>query len=266
MLAFIINPDHRHMVINNLGKVSAVGKTLRYVLALRSEKVNQPDNVAAEFVKHLVQPKRIPKPESLAAVLRLLKPEMQRLVAEAIMSSDRLPLEQASALGKAVGGQLGLTGLEPQKKTAEALPPEMERQMAWEKIKELITRRTDPGEIATAYRDRLHAKYDADEMKQSWITLTEADPISLIRVFCHLPYLADGRTDPVARAVMETYVNRLTHEKYAATYNKVVSSLRNMFKANPNSPTLLNFMALVKWLDTSAANKLATDVGMPVMA
>jgi hypothetical protein len=115
-------------------------------------------------------------------------------------------------------------------------------------------------------RDRLHAKYEADEIKQSWITLTEADPISLIRVFCQLPYLPDGRTDPVARAVMETYVSRLTHEKYAATYSKVVNSLKNMFRANASSPTLLNFVALVKWVDAAGAQKLSVDVGLPVTA
>ena len=103
-------------------------------------------------------------------------------------------------------------------------------------------------------------------MKQSWVTLIEADPISLIRVFCQLPYLPDGSTDPVARAVMETYVTRLTHEKYAATYNKVMNSLRNMHKANPHSPTPLNFIELVKWVDPAAANKLNADVGMAVAA
>jgi hypothetical protein len=61
---------------------------------------------------------------------------------------------------------------------------------------------------------------------------------------------------------METYVSRLTHEKYAATYNKVMNSLKNMFKANPQSPTLLNFVALVKWVDAEAAHKLSTDIGM----
>ncbi len=191
LLAFIISTDHRLMVINNLGKVSAVGKTLRYVLALRSDKLNQPDQVIAEFVKYLIPQKKSPNPEVLAAVLRIVKPEMQRFVVEAIMNCDRLPLQQVNALGKAVGNQLGLTGLEAPKKTAEAIPPEMERQMAWERIKDLISRRTDPGEIATAFRDRLHAKYDADELKQSWITLTEADPISLIRVF--LPFAVPGR-------------------------------------------------------------------------
>ena len=138
----------------------------------------------------------------------------------------------------------------------------LERQLAWEKIKGLITGRADPTEIAIAIRHRLHARYDADEMKQSWVTLTEADPISLIRVFCQLPYLPDGSTDPVARALMETYVTRLTHEKYLGVYNKVANSLRNMHRANPNSPTLVNFLALVKWVDPAAANKLNMDIGL----
>jgi hypothetical protein len=169
-------------------------------------------------------------------------------------------------LGKAIGKELGLTGLDTPVRGLETLPVEIERQIAWEKVKELMASRADPAVIAAAIRDRLHAKYDADELKQSWITVTEADPISLIRVFCHLPYLADGRTDSIARTVMESFVSRLTHEKYAATYHKVMNSLRNMFKANPNSPTLVNFIALVKWVDPEAASRLSLDIGMPLAA
>jgi hypothetical protein len=78
-----------------------------------------------------------------------------------------------------------------------------------------------------------------------------------------LPYLPDGSTDAIAPNVMETYVRRLTHEKYAATYNKVVNSLKNMCQANPSSPTLVNFLALIKWVDADAAKKLSAEVQMP---
>lgn len=266
LLAFIISPDYRMAVINNMGKGGGTGKTLKHVLTLRSPKITEADQVIGEFVKHLVSLQKPPRPETFATVLRLLGADMQRMVVVAVMDSDRIPTEEAHALGKAIGKELGLTGLVAPKREPENIPPELERKMAWEKIKEMLSGRTDPGVIAATIRDRLHAKYDADEMKQSWVTLTEADPIALIRVFCQLPYLADGRTDPVARAVMETYVTRLTHEKYAATYHKVLSSLRNMFKANPNSPTLLNFIDLVRWLDAAAAQKMAADIGMPVTA
>ena len=84
-------------------------------------------------------------------------------------------------------------------------------------------------------RDRLNAKYNNDEIRQSWITLTEADPISLIRIFCQLPFRADGKTDPIAHTVMETYVTRLMHEKYAGTYHKIVNSLLAMFPRNPTA-------------------------------
>jgi hypothetical protein len=57
-------------------------------------------------------------------------------------------------------------------------------------------------------------------------------------------------------------VTRLTHEKYASTYAKVVNSLKNMFKAKPDSPTLLNFIALVKWVDQDAARKMSADIGI----
>ena len=45
-----------------------------------------------------------------------------------------------------------------------------------------------------------------------------------------------------------------------------MNSLRNMFAAKPDSPTLLNFMALAKWASPEAAGKLCADVGMPVPA
>jgi hypothetical protein len=242
---------------------------LRFVLTLRAQKMPASEDlrhyIVPEFIKHLIPAQKAPPAASLTAVLRLINPDMQRLVVRTLMDSDRLRKEEADALGKAVGKELGLTGLDVPLRAAENVSPELERQIAWEKVKEAILSRTDPTVIATGIRDRLHARYDADEMKQSWITLTEADPIALIRVFCQLPYLADGRTDPIARAVMETYVTRLTHEKYIGIYQKVVSSLKNMFKANPSSPTLLNFMALVKWVDPAAASKLSADAGIPAV-
>ena len=54
----------------------------------------------------------------------------------------------------------------------------------------------------------------------------------------------------------------LLHEKYAATYAKVVAALRNLFKVKADSPTLINFLALVKWVDPDSAVKLAKDIGM----
>jgi hypothetical protein len=266
LLAFIINPDHRYMVVNNIGKGGGTGRSLRYVLRLRSDRAPSPEELV-EFVKHLIppSPQKPPSPDSIAAVLRLVNPDMQLLVVNAIMSCERLRMDEAEALGRAVGTILGLKGLELLK-APQDVPPEIERQLAWEKIKDLITRRNEPNIISAAIRERLHAKYDADEIRQSWLTLIEADAISLIRIFCALPYLADGRTDSIARTVMETYVTRLMHEKYASTYNKIITSLRNMFRAKPDSPTLLNFTALVRWVDPQAANRLSADIGMAVPA
>ena len=265
LLAFVISADHRLMIINNVGKSGGVGKTLKYVLRLRGERVADLHQVVTEFVRHLIPPppEETPSSQASAAVLRLLRPEVQRLVAKAIMNYDRIPKANAQALGKALGAELGLTGLEEKSPGQSALSPEEERQLAWAKIQELITKRTDAAAVASVIRDRLHAKYDADEIRQSWITLTEVDPMSLIRICCQLPFRADGKTDPIAQTVMETYVTRLMHEKYAGTYHKVVNSLRTMFHAKPDSPTLLNFAALVKWVSPEAATKLCADVGMP---
>ena len=109
----------------------------------------------------------------------------------------------------------------------------------------------------------MNAKYDSDEVRQSWLALIEADAISFIRIFCQVPYRANGSTDPIARAVIETYVTRLMHEKYVSTYQKVVNSLKTMYAARPDNPPLLNFTALVRWVSPEAAAKLSADIGMP---
>jgi hypothetical protein len=72
------------------------------------------------------------------------------------MISDRLRKQDAEELGKAVGTQLGLSGLETLAKTEEQLSPELERQIAWVRIKEMIATQllgSPPGE-ATASRTR----------------------------------------------------------------------------------------------------------------
>jgi hypothetical protein len=189
---------------------------------------------------------------------------MQKLVLRYIIASDRMRRTESESLAKAVGEALGLKDLAEEAKAQLAVPPEVEQRMAWEKVKDMIAHRTDATAVATVIRERLNAKYNADEIRLSWLALTEADPISLIRIFCHIPYRADGKTDSIARPVIETYVTRLLHEKYAATYKKVVNSLKNMFTAKPDSPTLLSFLALVRWVEPAAANKLCADIGMAV--
>jgi hypothetical protein len=264
LMNFVINPDHRLMIVNNVGKGGGTAKTLKYALKLRCEKIPDLDQTIHEFVKHLVpsSPQKPPPPEKLVAVLRLLKPELQRVVIRYIMRSERMRKQDAETLGKAIGSALGLEGIDELAKVHENLPVEVERKLAWGKIKDLITQRNDATAVAAAIRERLNAKYDADEIRQSWVTLTETDPMALIKIFCQLPYLASGKTDSIARTVMESYVSRLTHEKYAPTYNKVVNSLKTIYHAKPDSPTFLNFIALVRWADPDAATRLCTDVGV----
>ena len=267
LLGFVLGHDHRHMIVNNLGKAGGQAKTLKYVLKLRAEKVLEPDVVGPEFVKHLLPSgQKAPTPAALADILRLITPLMQKLVVRYILTSDRLRKSDAEALAKATGEILGWKDLAEEAKAALAVPPEIEQRVAWEKIKDMIARRNEASVVANAIRERLNAKYDADEIRQSWLVLTEADPISLIRIFCQIPYRPDGKTDAIARPVIETYVTRLLHEKYAATYKKIVNSLKNMYVAKPDSHTLLNFLALVRWVDPSAANRICVDIGMPVPA
>lgn len=269
LLDFIINHDHRLSVINNMGKSGGLAKTIRFILRLRSDK--EPDQnqsilheVLPEFVRHLVTPppKTDAQRKAIVAALRFIHPTLQKLTAKALAVSDRLGRKEGEDLSRSLANELGLGSLEEATTTAANIPPEMERQLAWDKVKDLITRRSDPGTIATAIRERLHAKYDSDEIKQSWLTLIEADPMAFIRTFCVLPYLPDGKTDPIARPVLEAYVVRLTHDKYASTYAKVLNSLRNTYKVRPDSPTLVNFVALATWADADCGAKISSDIGM----
>ncbi len=266
LLAFVVNPDHRLMVVNNVGKGGGAARTLKYILRLRAAKPAEPglDHVATDFLRHMVPPQQPPPPKTLAALLRLVGPEAQRLVVKILFGYDRLRKEEAEALGKAVAAELGLTLTSAD--TQKGDPAELERQRVWSRIKEMIARRADAAKIAAAIRDRLNAKYDADEIRQSWLALIEADAIGLIRIFCQIPYRPDGRTDAIALPVIGTYVSRLTHEKYAPVYHRVVNSLKSTFHLKPDNPTLLTFLALVRWANPEAANKLCADIGMPVPA
>jgi len=264
LLGLIINPEHRLMVINNLGKAGGTARTLRFVLRLRLDKIpdNDPEQLFLEFVRHLIPPQKPPEPAALAAILSLVKPAMQLRVIQTLMDTDRITRDKAEALGKATATALNLK-LPEKLKAQGADSAQLDSQRAWTRIKELITGRADAATVAAAIRDRLNAKYDSDEVRQSWLTLIEADAISFIRIFCQVPYRANGSTDPIARAVIETYVTRLMHEKYASTYQKVVNSLKTMYAARPDNPPLLNFTALVRWVSPEAAAKLCADIGMP---
>jgi hypothetical protein len=266
LLAFIVKPDHRHAVVNNMGKAGGLARTLRLVLNFRSVKYTELDLVTLDLLKHLISAGKIPKTETLLPVLRLIPQDMQIVIVRAIVVTERLKREDAENLGKALARELGLKDLEERLNARSIVSPEQERKMVWAGIEDLIASRAMPGDIAAAIRSRLHARYDADEVKQSWLTLTGTDPMSFIRIFCLLPYLPDGKTDMTIRPVLESYVQRLLHEKYAATYAKVLTTLRNMFKARADGPVLVNFIALVKWIDPEAAAKLARDIGMTVPA
>ncbi len=264
LLAHIVSLDHRLIVVNNLGKSGGLARVLKFVLRLRVEKLSDEADVVRGCVRTLLPaaPQPAPPVAELAAILKLVPDaDRQKLVVQGIMGSDRMKRVDAELLGRAVGQELGLKGLEEQARAAVVMDPEVERQLAWDRIRELMTRHANPSQIAAAIRERLRAKYDAAEVRQSWLVLSEVEPILFIRVFCQLPYLEDGRTDPIAQAVLESYVTRLVHEKYATTYGKVLTSLKSMSKARADSPLLLNFMALVKWVQPTIAQKLAAEIG-----
>jgi hypothetical protein len=269
LLDFIINHDHRLSVINNMGKGGGLAKTIRFILRFRSEKEPEQNQnilheVLPEFVRHLATPppKTEAQRQTLVAALRFIHPTLQKLTTKGLAASERLGKKEGDDLIKLLSNELGLGPLEEGEAPATNIPPEMERRLAWDKVKDLISRRSDPAGIASAIRDRLHAKYNSDEIKESWLTLIEADPMAFIRTFCALPYLPDGRTDPIARPVLEAYVVRLTHDKYASTYAKILNSLKNTYKVRPDSPTLVNFIALANWADADCGSQISSDVGM----
>jgi hypothetical protein len=263
LLANIVSLDHRKSVINNIGKPGGLPRTLRYTLAFRIENLSDIDPITLECVKHLIPQGQAPTPEALAAVLKLFNPHMQKSCLRAISTLDRLRKEDAEKLAKGTAQLLGQQEIVQRMEQKAVITPEKEREMAWNHIKDLIGGRATPNDIVAALRKRFQAHYDSDEVKASWIVLTEADPMVFVRVFCLLPYLPDGSTDPLARNLLESYSNRLTHEKYASTYAKVLHALKNLFKVKADSPALVNFINLVKWVDADSANKLAHDIGMP---
>jgi hypothetical protein len=263
LLAFIIKPDHRNSVINNMGKAGGLARSLRFVLTFRAEKLTELDTATLDLIKHMISAGKVPRTADLLPIMRLIPPDMQAVIIRAITATERLRREDAENFSKAIARELGLKDLEARLIARSIVSPEQERKMVWIGIEDLIASRATPGDIAAAIRNRLHARYDADEVKQSWLTLTGTDPMSFIRIFCLLPYLPDGQTDLTVRPLLESYVQRLLHEKYAAIYAKILTTLRNMFKARADGPALVNFLALVKWIDPEAEAKLAKDIGMP---
>jgi hypothetical protein len=263
LLGLIIKPDHRHSVINNMGKAGGTVRTLRFVLTFRSQKLTEIDTVTQDLVKHLISAGKVPKTETLVPILRLIPPDMQIVIVRAIAATERLRREDAEVVAKAVARELGLKDIEDRLTAKSILSPEQERKLAWVGIEDLITSRAAPGDIAAAIRNRLHSRYDADEVKQSWVTISGTDPMTFIRIFCLMPYLPDGQTDLTVRPVLESCIQRLLHEKYAGIYAKILTTLRNMFKAKADGPALVSFIALVKWIDPAAAAKISKDIGMP---
>ncbi len=262
MLTHVISPDHRNAIINNIGKPGGLGRTLRYSLAFRTEKLSDIDPLTIECVKHLIPPGQTPSVPSLVTVLRLFNEHMQKSCIRVIATCDRLRKEDADKLAKDVAKELGLKEVLEHLSVQSTISPDKERELAWGHIKDLIGSRAAPNDIVLAIRKRMHGRYEVDEVKQSWIVLTETDPMIFVRVFCLLPYLPDGQTDPLARHIMESYANRLTHEKYAETYAKVIQALKNLFKVKADSPALVNFITLMKWAAPESASKIAHDIGM----
>ena len=259
LLAHIVNVDYRHAVINNFGKAGGAARTARFVLTFRAAVLTDHNPITLDFVRHLIGAQKQPAVMPIAAVLRFLTTEGQQVMVRALLNTERLRREDGEILARELLRRLGLPELPVR---AEASLPARPAVNPWETIKEMISQRATPNDITNAVRKQLHAKYDTDEFKQSWLVLTESDPMTIVRVFSLLPNLPDGQTDPIARAVLETYASRLTHEKYLTTYAGVVGALRKLHKVKADSPALINFIALVRWVDPASADRIAEDVGI----
>ena len=262
LLALIISPDHRQGVVYNFGKTGGLARTLRFILTFRALTFNEHDPATAEFLRQLLSLEKPARPVVFASALKFLNADGQKAVLRHLVNSGRLRREEAEPLAKNCAKEIGLAETELFRKI-EGAADGGNSGGGWDNIKLLIASRAAPNDITVAIRNRLHQKYDSDEVKQAWLILTESEPMTLVRVFCLLPYLPDGQTDPIARAVLESFATRLTHEKYSTTYVKVVGALKNLFKVKADSPALVNFVSLVKWVDPASADKIARDVGMP---
>lgn len=259
LLALVISPDHRMGVVYNFGKTSGLARTVRFILTFRALTFNEHDPVTLEFLRQLLTLEKPARPASFTTALKLINTDGQKAVLRCLVNSGRLRREEAEPLARTIAREIGLP--------EEAIFPKIEGADAasgggWDHIKLLIASRAAPNDITVAIRNRLHAKYDSEEVKQSWLILTESEPLTFVRIFCLLPYLPDGQTDPIARAALESYATRLTHEKYVVTYNKVIGALKNLFKVKADSPALVNFISLVKWVDPASAEKISRDVGL----
>ena len=264
LLALVLSPEHRLMIINNVGKGGGPARTLKFVLRLRAPESTDLDVVVLDFVRHLIPSggRSTPAVSDWLPILRLVPVERQKKVLHALMGSERLPKEKARALATELAQALGLPVTEVQA-PPPTLPPEVERERAWEQIQNQMLHHAEPREVAAAIRERLHAHYDADELRQSWLALSAVDPMTFIRVCSALPYGPDGKTDPIAHPALQSYVTRLMHEKYAPVYQRVLNSLRQIYRLKPDSPTLHNFLAVVRWVDPAAAARLTADIGLP---
>ncbi len=140
LLAFIVKPDHRHAVINNMGKAGGLARTLRFVLNFRSLKYTEMDQVTLDLLKHMISAGKVPKPEALLPILRLIPQDMQIVIVRAIVVTERLKREEGENLGKALARELGLKELEERLNAKAIVSPEQERKMAWVGIEDLITR------------------------------------------------------------------------------------------------------------------------------
>jgi hypothetical protein len=259
LLALVISPDHRQGIVYNFGKTGGLARTMRFILIFRAITFNEHDPVTAEFVRQLLGIEKMPRISAFASALKFLNADGQKAVLRHFMNCGKLRREEAEPLAKSIAKEIGL----PEEEIFPKIEGPGGAGGGWEHIKLLIASRAAPNDVTVAIRNRLHAKYDSEEVKQSWLVLAESDPMTFVRVFCLLPYLPDGQTDPIARAILESYATRLTHEKYADTYTKVVGALKNLFKVKADSPALVNFISLVKWVDAASADKIARDVGMP---
>ena len=84
LLAFIVRPEHRHAVVNNMGKAGGLARTLRFVLAFRAQTLTEMDSVTLDFLKHVISAGKPPKLEALLPVLRLIPQDMQSVIIRAI--------------------------------------------------------------------------------------------------------------------------------------------------------------------------------------
>ena len=263
LLSHIISARTRQAVVNNFGKAGGASRTLRFILTFRSAIFTEHDPVTADFVKHLLAGQKNPAPGPIVTVLRFLNAEAQKVVVRAILNSERLGREDSERLARELIKEFWVCrSCQPAEWRAASLRQNTHESLGHHQGTHRPSRFAKRNHQAPSANSSTPSTTPTKSNKagSSW-----PNPIrcrSSVYSACCL--ICPTARPILLRGLFRDVSSRLTHEKYATTYTKVVNALKNLHKVKADSPALLNFIALVRWVDPTSADKLVHDIGMAV--